>query len=124
MAVDGQRTADGEVGVRLHDPNRQITAVNHFLDLSPGRTGLRRNRPGRWRECEDFVEASHVEVQGAWGRDLATHAVTRAADGNWAGMIPDGGDDPVDRRGLDDPADANRIELADIVDGARQYDRR
>src|SRR6267154_5912991 len=90
MCIDGERAANGEISVALHDFNGQVGRVDALLDLAPAGPRLHRNRFLLRREVDNAVEAAHVDVQRTFGRDLAAHAVTRAPDGDRTGRLLDG----------------------------------
>src|SRR5438132_8707040 len=93
MCIDGERAANGEISVALHDFNGKVGRVDSLLDLTPAGPGLYRNRFLLGREVDNAGEAAHVDKQRAFGRDLATHAVTSAPDGDRTGRLLDGGYD-------------------------------
>ena len=115
VRVHRQRTANGEIGVRLHDLHGKAGGVDVLLDLAPRGPRLYRNGLRRARETEDRVVPAHVDVQGAVGRGLAAHAVARAADGDRPGMRPHRGHDLRRPGGRDHPGHGHRVDARDVV---------
>ena len=120
VRVHGERAADREIGIRLHDPHGQVRRVDALLDLTPPRSRLHRDGLGRGIEGQDAVEPPHVDLQRSLGGDLAAHAVARAADGDRSGGAPDRRDDLFGGGRGQHPADGDRIELGDVVDDQRR----
>ena len=114
--VDAERTADREVGVGLHDLDREAVRVDEALDVAPPHSGLHPDRPRFGRERDDPVHRAHVEVQAARARGLAAHAEAATADRYRAGRTAHGLLDFLDRGRRDDRHHAHRVELRDVVD--------
>ena len=116
VAVHAEGPSDGEVGVRLHDAHRQVVGIDLLLDIPPGGACLDRDRLLLRVERHDLVEAPHVDVQASLGGDLAALAFAGAADRDGPARAFHGGAYLVDRRGRNDAADDDGVELRDIVD--------
>ena len=56
--------------------------VDRLLEIAPGNSGLHANDATRRVERQHAVHAAHIQVQRIRGRDLASHDVAAAADGN------------------------------------------
>src|SRR5260370_11157026 len=111
MCIEGERAANGEISVALHDFNGKVGRVDSLLDLTPAGPGLYRNRFLLGREVDNAVEAAHVDKQRAFGRDLAAHTVTRAPDGDRTRPLLDGRYN-LSRRSLrDHAANVDRAEF-------------
>src|SRR5215831_18308323 len=80
MAVHRYRSPDGEIAVALHDPDRQVMAVDRVMDIPPGNSCLYPYRPARGIEGHYLIETAHVEMEGSRGRDLAAHAETPSSN--------------------------------------------
>src|SRR5207245_469710 len=79
--VDADRAADAEIGVGLHDADRQAVRVDEALDVAPADAALHADRLGDRREGDHAVERPHVEVQAARARGLPAHAEVTAHTG-------------------------------------------
>src|SRR5437868_14565736 len=115
MCIDGERAANGEISVALHYFNGKVGRVDSLLDLAPAGPRLYRNRFLLRREVDNAVEAAHVDKQRAFGRDLATHAVTSGRDGHRTGPRLDGRYDLSGGGRCDHAVDVDRVELRHVV---------
>jgi hypothetical protein len=116
VAVDGQRSAHGEVGVGLHDPHCVVVRVEESLQVAPADTRFDANRALDRREREDAVHRPHVEVQASRTRRLAAHAEVAAADRDRELGLPQRLLHVFDRRRARDGEHRHRVQPRDVVD--------
>jgi len=73
MGVDRHRAADGEVGVAVHGPHRQLMRVDEILQIAPAHARLHAHRLRLGAQPHQPVHFAHVEVQAAGDRHLPAH---------------------------------------------------
>lgn len=115
MSIDGDRPSDRKIRVGLHDFDGEIGRVDPLLNLTPTGSRLYRDRFLQRREVNNSVVPAHVDMQRAFGRDLATHAVTRPTDGDRTCRMLDCRYDLFCRTRRDHAADKDRVELRYVV---------
>jgi hypothetical protein len=114
--IDAEGSADGEVGVGLHDPDGEAMRVDLFLDLSPSGAGLDGDGACFVVEMKDLVQTSEIDVKGVRVADLAALAESSASERDGAMMGEEGCAEFLDGGWGCEGCDGRGVESCDVVD--------
>ena len=119
VAIDAERPAHGEIGISLHDLDRQIVRIEEALQVTPARAREHAHRARHRIETRYSGQAAHVDVQAAVAGGLAAHAEMAAADRHRAVGAAQGVLDLGDGLRPGYRPDRDRVEAGDVVDRDR-----